>query len=414
MSLSEELAWRGFINQTTLSDVKELDSKKFSFYWGVDPSADSMTVGHLAMAMMVKHFIDYGHQAWLLVGGATGLIGDPDGKSEERKLLSREVLNNNKKAIAKQYKQLFSNKMIRIVDNYDWFKDYKFIDFLRDVGKRVPMRQMLSREFVQSRLDESGNGISYAEFSYVLIQAYDFLNLYQNHGVTMQVCGSDQWGNSVAGVDLIRRVTGGRAEVWSGPLIINPKTGIKYGKTESGAVWLDPKKTSTMSFYQFWVNADDEVVEHYLKIFTLLSREEINEVINKHKANPQLRIAQSQLAYSVTEFVHGKEAALRAKRLSEILVGKLSLAQAQVSDILALKNELNVTKSKINGSIVTALVSSGLASSNTEARQLLSGGSIYINHMKVKRDNFIKEDFTKNSLILRRGKAYKDSVLVEL
>ena len=225
MTLSEELQWRGFVNQTTYKDVTVLDGDPITFYFGVDPSADSMTIGNLAAAMMNRLFIKHGHKAYLLVGGATGMIGDPDGKAVERELQTLEQISHNKKSIAAQYDQVFSGMDFTVVDNYDWFKGVNYLDFLRDVGKHVPMRQMLGREFVQSRLNEDGAGISYAEFSYSLIQGYDFVHLNREHGVTLQLCGADQWGNSIAGVDLIRRINGNEAHVWSTPLIINKATG---------------------------------------------------------------------------------------------------------------------------------------------------------------------------------------------
>ena len=261
MTLSEELQWRGFVNQTTYKDLAALNGAPITFYWGVDPSADSMQVGNFAMAMMVRHFINHGHKAILLVGGATGLIGDPDGKAQERDLKPLEEIEHNKQAISAQYRQVFAGQDFEIVDNYDWFKGLGYLEFLRDVGKHVPMRQMLGREFVQSRLSDDGAGISYAEFSYSLIQGYDFLHLHREKGVTLQVAGADQWGNSIAGVELIRRITGGEAHVWTGPLIVNKTTGVKFGKTESGAIWLDPAKTSPTQFYQFWVNCDDAGVK---------------------------------------------------------------------------------------------------------------------------------------------------------
>ena len=268
MTLAEELTWRGFVNQTTYKDITYLNDNKVVFYWGVDPSANSMTIGNLAAAMMARVFMKHGHQAVLLVGGATGMIGDPDGKALERDLLTLEQIAANKKAISAQYNQVFGKMQFKVVDNYDWFKDIGYLEFLRAVGKHVPMRTMLGREFVQSRLGEDGAGISYAEFSYSLIQGYDFLHLYKEHGVTLQLCGADQWGNSIAGVDLIRRIAGGEAHVWSSPLVINRATGKKFGKTEDGAIWLDENQTSVFKFYQFWINADDEGVEEYMKIYT--------------------------------------------------------------------------------------------------------------------------------------------------
>ncbi len=231
MKLSEELQWRGFVNQTTYDDLSALDGAPISFYWGVDPSARSMTIGNFAAAMMARHFIDAGHHAFLLVGGATGMIGDPDGKKDERSLKTLEEIAENKDGIAAQYRQIFADKSFTVVDNYDWFKDINYLSFLREVGKHVPLSQMLGRDFVQARLGEGGSGISYAEFSYSLIQGYDFLHLFREHGVTLQLCGADQWGNSITGVDLVRRIEGGEAHVYSTPLVINKATGVKFGQS---------------------------------------------------------------------------------------------------------------------------------------------------------------------------------------
>jgi tyrosyl-tRNA synthetase len=414
MTLSEELSWRGFVNQSTLESISKLDTQKYTFYWGVDPSSDSMTIGNLAMAMMIKHFINYGHTPILLVGGATGMIGDPDGKTQERNLVNVDEVKHNKQSIAKQYKVLFSSKNIKIVDNYDWFKDFRYLDFLRAVGKHVPMRQMLAREFVESRLGEKGNGISYAEFSYVLIQAYDFLYLHREFGVNMQVCGSDQWGNSIAGVDLIRRITSSRVDVWAGPLIVNPVSGVKFGKSEDGAIWLDRNKTSPMDFYQFWVNSEDGAVRDYLKIYTMLDKESIEDLLVKHQKNPKLRIAQSALADHVTSLVHGEQLMEEAKEITLYLTGKLSIGTIDHRRLGSLKQLLTVVKSDVKGSIVQALVMSNLATSHTNGRQLVKDGAIYINNLKNTRETFRPEDFLNGRLLIRRGKAYKDVALIEI
>ena len=415
MTLSEELAWRGFAHQTTYNDPSVLDGEPVTFYWGVDPSADSMTIGNLAAAMLVKCFIKHGHKPVLLVGGATGMIGDPDGKAQERDLISPEELERNKRAITSQYHQIFGENNLKIVDNYDWFKDMHYLDFLRDVGKHVPMRQMLAREFVQTRLGEDGSGISYAEFSYVLIQAYDFLRLYQDHDVTLQLCGSDQWGNCIAGVDLIRRKTGGEAHVYSAPLVVNQATGQKFGKTEDGAIWLDAAKTTPTQFYQFWINTDDEGVESYLKLYTELDKETIDGVMAEQRVNPGKRAAQTRLAQEVTRLVHGDQEARTAEEISHVLV--VQQAIGNLKDVLIPKlgkeigHHANTTES---GSIVDALVQSGLAASNTEARRFLNENAIAINGQKVNREQFEASDFQNGRLLLRRGKAFKDSALVEL
>lgn len=414
MTLSEELTWRGFVNQTTYKDLQALDGDPISFYWGVDPSADSMTIGNLAAAMMVKAFIKHGHRPVLLVGGATGMIGDPDGKSQERELVSLEEIDHNKQAIVSQYHRIFGDSGLQIVDNYDWFRGFGYLDFLRDVGKHVPMRQMLGRDFVQSRLGEDGVGISYAEFSYVLIQAYDYLRLYQDHGVTLQVCGSDQWGNSIAGVDLIRRQTGGEAHVYSAPLIVDKSTGVKFGKSEAGAIWLDAAKTTPTQFYQFWINVDDASALDYLKIFTELSKQEIDAIAAEHSQNQQLRVAQTRLAGEVTAIVHGAQARDTARAVTEVLTGKTAIDQVDDGVIQTIRQEIPAVRSTTSGSVIDSLVEAGLASSNTEARRLLQASAISINGQKIDRDHFEAADFQNGRLLLRRGKAFKDSALVEL
>jgi tyrosyl-tRNA synthetase len=414
MTLSEELQWRGFVNQTTYKDVTALDGDPIAFYWGVDPSADSMQVGNLAIAMMVHHFIDHGHKAYLLVGGATGMIGDPDGKSQERDLLSLETISSNKAAIAAQYQQIFKDMPFEIVDNYDWFKDMNYLSFLRDVGKHVPMRQMLGREFVQSRLGEESVGLSYAEFSYALIQGYDFLHLHKTLQVDLQVCGADQWGNCIAGVELIRRVTGDEAHIWSGPLVVNKTTGVKFGKSEGGAVWLDAKKTSPTQFYQFWINVDDNGVADYLKIYTLLSKEEVGSIMEAHTKSPHERLAQLRLAEAVTMIVHGAEQTRIAQAITDVLNGKIELATIDETIVGAMRSELAAVSVEPTASVLDVLVEAGLAPSQSEARRLLSGNAIAINGLKIEREQFEVSDFKAGRLLLRRGKAFKDSALVEL
>lgn len=414
MTLSEELAWRGLVNQTTYKDLAVLDGDKITFYWGVDPSADSMTIGNLAAAMMVKAFKRHGHKPVLLLGGATGLIGDPDGKSQERGLKSPDEITKNKRAILDQYHRLFGRHGLKIVDNYDWFKNMGYLEFLRDTGKNVPMRQLLARDFVQTRLGEGGAGISYAEFSYVLIQAYDFLELYQKHGVTLQVCGSDQWGNSIAGVDLIRRKTGGQAHVYSVPLIINKATGDKFGKTEDGAIWLDPAKTTPTQFYQFWINVDDQEVEDYLKVFTELDKAAVDKLMAGQRQDPGQRQAQMALAHEVTSLVHGIDAAELAEAMTLFLIGRKSIGEADDFVLEAVRNGIPAIEIKPDSSVIEALVKSSLASSNTEARRLLQANAISVNGQKINRENFQPADFQTGRLLLRRGKAFKDSALVEL
>jgi len=404
MRLSEELQWRGFVNQMTYADITELDKGPISFYWGVDPSADSMTIGNFAAAMMVRHFIEAGHKAYLLVGGATGMIGDPDGKKDERNLQTLEDIAANKAAIAEQYKTVFAGKDFEIVDNYDWFKNLNYLDFLRTVGKNVPLSQMLGREFVQSRLGEDGSGISYAEFSYSLIQGYDFLHLNREHGVTLQVCGADQWGNSIAGVDLIRRLDAKEAHVYSTPLVMNKATGKKFGKSEEGAVWLDPKKTSVFKFYQFWLNSDDEGTADYAKVFTLLNQDEIAEMQRQIAENPSAREAQKTLAREVTKIVHGDARTESVERVTSALFGGIHFNDLTGEDLDVLAGEI---PTGLRGtSVVELLVSTGNASSNGDARRLIEGGAVSMNGEKVSEDFAINEPALlkkgKNSFILVR------------
>lgn len=400
MTLSEELSWRGFVNQTTYKDPSALDGAPISFYWGVDPSASSMTIGNLAMAMMVKHFIAHGHKAYLLVGGATGLIGDPDGKNDERELKSIEEISADKSSISNQYKQVFSELPFEIVDNYDWFKDIGYLDFLRDIGKHMPMRQMLGRDFVQTRLSEGGSGISYAEFSYSLIQGYDFLQLFREKGVSLQVCGSDQWGNSIAGVDLIRRIAGGEAHVWSAPLILNKSTGEKFGKTEAGAIWLNPNLTSVFEFYQFWLNVDDDGVEDYLKVYTLLVRHELDSLMQEFNSNKSERKAQKSLAYEVTKIVHGAERADSARSATGALFGDGNFLELDGDSQEMLSKEL--PNSTVAEDIFQTIVNTGLANSKSEARTFVNNGAVSVNGQKLSGDN--QQPFQSGPNLVKRGK----------
>lgn len=377
MNLSDELTWRGFVNQMTFANLKELDEQR-TFYWGVDPSADSMHIGNLAPAMMIRHFMNHGHKAILLVGGATGMIGDPDGKKQERDLLTPQEIAHNKAAIAEQYKKIFAGHDFTIVDNYDWFKEMKYLEFLREIGKHAPLTQMLDRDFVQSRIGEGGEGISYAEFSYALIQGYDFLHLFRKHGATLQLSGADQWGNSITGVQLIRRLESQSAHVFTTPLIINKSTGMKFGKTEEGAVWLDPAKTSPYKFYQFWLNVDDVTAEDLVKIYTLLDKETIEGLIGRHQGNLGARALQKTLAYEVTKLVHGQQKADAVVRATEVLFGDSHNLNEEIIGILA--DELPV---QAPADIIAVLVGSGVAGSNGEARRLISGGAVSLNGEKV-------------------------------
>lgn len=403
MTLAEELEWRGFINQTTFESIEKINEPR-TFYWGVDPSADSMTVGNLAPAMMIKHFINHGHRPILLVGGATGMIGDPDGKKQERDLKTLDSVARNKAAIAKQYETVFADADFEIVDNYDWFKNINYLDFLRDIGKHAPMTQMLDRDFVQNRIGEGGDGISYAEFSYSLIQGYDFLHLFREKGATLQVAGADQWGNSIAGAQLIRRIEGAESHVWTTPLIVNKSTGVKFGKSEGGAVWLDPAKTTPYKFYQFWLNTDDETAEDLIKIYTMLNKATVEQLINAHRENPGARELQKKLAREVTTLIHGNDRCQSVERVTAVLFGGAEFSSLSDTDIEALASEIPTAVR--NSSLVETLVTSGIASSNGEAKRLIAGGAISLNGQKVHEDTTITEISLlkkgKNSFVLVR------------
>lgn len=407
MKLSEELAWRGFVNQTTLAAIDELDDQQWTFYFGVDPSAPSMQIGNLAAAMMVRHFVEHGHKAVLLVGGATGLIGDPDGKKQERKLKTQEEIERNKQAIVRQYEQVFAGQSFTLVDNYDWFKDINYLQFLRDVGKHAPMRQLIARDFVRSRLSEDGAGISYAEFSYALIQGYDFLHLHREHGVNLQICGADQWGNSIAGVDLIRRVTGAATHVWSAPLVVNQATGRKFGKSEDGAVWLDGNLTSPFAFYQFWLNVDDGGVDQYLKYYTLLNQQEHADIMAEFQESPKERAAQRTLAYEVTKLVHG-QATADAVRSATTALYSSDVIDLSTDEQAVIKQELPLFHAATHEPL-ELLVVSGVAQSKRQAREFVTSGAIRLNGRQI--DSLDELTFVEGLTVVRRGK--NTIVLVE-
>ena len=403
MTLSEELTWRGFVNQTTFADITELDRESRIFYWGVDPSADSMTIGHLAPAMMILHFMKYGHKPILLVGGATGMIGDPDGKKQERDLKSPEEVQRNVAGLVEQYKSIFDGRSFEIVDNMDWFRSIGYLDFLRDIGKNVSLTQMLDREFVQNRIGEGGGGLSYAEFSYSLIQGYDFLHLFRTKGATLQIAGADQWGNSITGVSLIRKLEVADAHAFTTPLIINKATGVKFGKSEEGAIWLDPAKTSPFKFYQFWLNTDDETAKDLVKIYTLLDREIIDQLIADHQAAPHKRQLQAVLAQEVTKLIHGEDKAVAAQNVTSVLFGDTPFEQLLEGHIEMLAEEIPVSTSS---NVVNALVTTGVCASNGEARRLIEGGGVSVNGSKIAEDQDVQAPSLikkgKNSFVLVR------------
>ena len=404
MKLSEELIYRGFQAETTIenpTDLNNRESKKF--YWGADPSADSLTIGNLAALMMCACFVRHGYEPYLLVGGATGQIGDPK-ENGERDLKTLDEVEHNKKCIKAQIERVVNAENVTMVDNYDWFREMKYLDFLREVGKAFSMTQLLDRQFVQNRIGEGGGGISYAEFSYTLIQGYDFLHLYREHGVSLQLCGADQYGNCTSGIHLIRRLENGNADVWSTPLVIDPVTGRKFGKSEGNAVWLaatdngSGNYTSIFDFYQFWLNQPDEAVESLIKIYTLYDKETIEDILKQHSLAPEKRIAQKALARGATEVVHGLENAEAVENLTAMLFDKnTNFAEFTEDEINEFANFLpTVEKGML---LVDALVNNGLAESKKKAREFVAQGAITINGVKVKEDIELKQ-----TAIIKKGK----------
>ena len=396
MKLSEELLWRGFHAETSIKEPADLDTRPSKkFYFGADPSADSLTIGNLAALMMCACFVRHGYQPYLLAGGATGQIGDPK-ENGERDLKSLDEVEHNKSCIAKQMQQVIRTDDLVMVDNYDWFKNINYLSFLREVGKSFSMTQLLDRQFVQNRIGEGGSGISYAEFSYTLIQGYDFLHLYRTYGIDLQLCGADQFGNCTTGIHLIKRLENATADAWSTPLVIDPVTGRKFGKSEGNAIWLDAKKTSIFDFYQFWLNQPDESVEYLIKIYTLLDKENIDQLMLEQKEHPERRAAQKALALGATEVVHGKANALAIANLTERLFGGnlTDLAEDEIAEFGAF-----LACSKKGVMLFDALVETGLTSSKSEARKLAAAGAITINGEKVSADTQINQ-----VALLKRGK----------
>ncbi len=395
MQLSEELQWRGFWNQTTFTNDKLIDSENFTLYLGTDPSADSLHVGHLAVYMMVRHFLERGHKVFLLVGGGTGMIGDMR-DTEERSLLSYAEIEHNKRALKAQVSQIFAGRDFTLVDNADWLGNLELLPFLRDIGKNFNMADLIGREFFKARID-NGKGLSFAEFTYTLLQGYDFWHLFKHHGVNLQIGGSDQWGNLVSGVELIRKKENAEVYAMTAPLLINKSTGRKFGKSEGGAVWLDENKTSVYKFYQFWLNVDDESAIEYMKIFTMLDRDTIEAIAENHAVNPGARSAQKVLAREVTDIVHGVNRRESVERVTEVLFGGGDFRQLSDDDLDALAKE--IPRVDVGVGVIEALVVSGAVSSNGEAKRLLKSGAISLNGKKITEDQAVN-----TTSLLKKGK----------
>lgn len=395
MKLSEELQWRGFWNQTTFTDDKLIDSENFTLYLGTDPSADSLHVGHLAVYMMVRHFLERGHKVFLLVGGGTGMIGDMR-DTEERSLLPYEEIEHNKQALKSQVSRIFAGRDFTLVDNADWLAELELLPFLRDIGKNFNMADLVSREFFKARIN-NGKGLSFAEFTYTLLQGYDFWHLFNQYGVNMQIGGSDQWGNLLSGVDLIRKKENTEVYAMTAPLLINKSTGRKFGKSEGGAVWLDENKTSVYKFYQFWLNVDDESAIEYMKIFTMLDRDTIEAIAENHAVNPGARSAQKVLAREVTDIVHGSARRESVERVTEVLFGGGDFKKLSDDDLGALAEEIPCVDAGID--VIEALVESGAIGSNGEAKRLLKSGAISLNGEKLAENKVVND-----TSLLKKGK----------
>ncbi len=393
--------WRGLIKDISSPELEEkLNNEKLTFYWGTDPTADSLHLGHYSSLVTAKRLAIYGHHPILLVGGATGLIGDPR-PTAEREIISKDTVLKNLEGISKQVNDIFDGKA-EVVNNYDWTKDVSFLDFLRDVGKYINVNYMLDKDIIRRRLD---TGITFAEFAYTLIQGNDFLHLFKEKNCILQVEGSDQWGNITTGIDLIRKKLDKTAYGFTMPLILD-KFGNKFGKSEGNALWLDKNKTSSYELYQYLINTDDEMVIHYLKVFTFLSREEIEKLEVIHKNNPELREAQQALAREIITDLHGKEEYNKAKKISESLFTG-NIKELNASEIEIGFKGVPTFELKEESTLIDTLVNNKIASSKREAREFITNGAISVNGEIIKDEGYIINNdiaIDNKFIVLRRGK----------
>lgn len=415
MNVLQELEWRGLIADCTDAPTLSQRTQPITLYCGFDPTADSLHVGHLVPLLALRRFQNLGHHPIAVAGGATGSIGDPSGKSAERQLLTKDHIKANVEAVRPQLAKLLDFEAkpnpARLVDNADWTANVSYLDFLRDIGKHFSVNQMVAKESVRARMEDREVGISYTEFSYMLLQSFDFYVLCRDYDCELQIGGSDQWGNITTGIDLVRKKLGRASYGLTLPLITKAD-GTKFGKTESGSVWLDPAKTSVYRFYQFWINADDRDVIRYLKFFTFLSREEIEALEKQHTENPGARAAHRALAKAVTDLIHGPNATAEAQRASEILFGGelAGVSETTFKEIVGEVPTKDIEKSKLEGTglaLVELLVHAGLCSSKGQARKDIEGGGVYVNNI---REAAIQRVVTTNDLLfgkhvlLRKGK----------
>lgn len=413
MNVIAELKRRGLLNQVSTEKIEEfLATRSRAVYLGIDPTSDSLHVGHLAPIFAMRHLGEAGHNLVFLIGGGTGMIGDPSGKSDERNLLDEATLRKNSKALTRQINSLLAGKRFRVVDNASWLKGLKVLEFLRDIGKHFTVNSMVKRDAVRPRLETPGQSISFTEFSYLLLQAYDFYHLHLKYKVDLQIGGADQWGNVVSGVELIRKKTGKEVAAFTVPLVIDKTTGKKFGKSEGNAVWLDSSITSPYAFYQFWLNVADPNTFDYLKIFTLLPITELEVLEKESDSQDKFQRGKRLLALEMTKLVHGLSIAERVKAVSELLFGERELSSLSKLESEILKGEaptVHVDKQKITGGglmIIDVLVDTKLASSKSEARTLIEQGAISINGEKIRSvDGKITLTHFINSLcLIRKGK----------
>lgn len=418
----EELKWRGMLHNIMPGTEEHLNEKMRSAYIGFDPTADSLHIGSLVPILVLAHFQRCGHKPYALVGGATGMIGDPSGKSKERNLLDEEALQKNLEGIGKQLAKILdfdsdADNAAVLINNYDWMKEFSFLAFIRDVGKHITVNYMMAKDSVKKRFSPDASdqeGMSFLEFSYQLVQGYDFLHLYKNKDITLQMGGSDQWGNITTGTELIRRIAGGKGYAMTSPLVTKAD-GTKFGKSEGGNVWLDPERTSPYKFYQYWLNTSDEDAENFIKIFTFLEKEEIEKLVSEHREAPHKRILQHKLAEEITEMVHSKEDLENAIKASEVLFGKSTaddlraLNEKTFLDVFEGVPQAEIKKETfVEGlDMIAALAAeTGFLTSNGEAIRALKQNSISVNKEKVDRDYTLTEKDLINEkyIILNKGK----------
>ena len=412
MDFIKELKWRGMIQDIVPGTQEQFQKEITSAYIGFDPTSDSLHIGSLVQIMILKHLQDCGHKPIILVGGATGMVGDPSGKSKERNLLDEATLEKNLSSIRKQLEKFLnfdcgSNSAV-IVNNFDWFKNYSFLEFIRDVGKHISINYMMSKDSVKSRLE---TGMSFTEFSYQLVQGYDFYRLWKDKNCLVQLGGSDQWGNIVTGIELIRRKESSDAFAVTSPLL-KKSDGGKFGKTEEGNVWLDKNKTTVYKFYQFWINCSDDDAKNYIKIFSTKTQEEINKIIDEHDKNPHLRELQKKLAKEVTIFVHSKEELDEAIKASNILFGKSTAKDLQQLNETTFLNIFEgvqtsyIINDDLNKNLLDFLVSQNIFKSNGEAKRMIQSNAVSINKEKISLSHTISsKDFIKEKyLLVQKGK----------